>query len=939
MNNMNIKQARHRFLSLVLSPILVAPAAADTPAQPRAQSFGDSAALTAWRFSNGPEWPGATGSLTWRGDGGRDGGGVLVLAHDFSQGGSYVAALTDVPADPSPVAVNLWLHKPAANNMIVRCVDARGEAFQKDLRYHYPGWQQVEIALADWVYSWGGDGKFDAPARQFDILIQPDGGQPVGELLIDDVAWRFADETAPSATRVATYLESDFLSGDPWKPSGPADATWEKATLDYQFVPGQDAVGLAYGRSILGKPQTMRLTVETSTGGHELTAMCGSHFQYFHKTLGKLDGPGEHTLEIPLGDMSAWRYEGGENDGMVRYPLRLENIGVRRAGAEAAAGRIRFKSLRFVTEVDRGQQVLVQPTVTRVDPDTARFDVRVRSLLPPAATARGECTLTYSIGSFDRPLRSGVIHLPLPSAEADQTCTVYCPFGDVTMLEGRFTAVTPAASSRPAGVTIARADTRAIDTALDPASRMGVGMYLYRYHDHPRAKEEMARLCKLAAAAGVKWTREEFHWNWIEKKQGEYDFSFFDQLVDTARSHGISVYGLMCYWTEWTGPPMTEEFIAPYCDYLRAVVGRYKERIRHWEIWNEPNIFFWPGPKELYPKLCAAAYRTIKEVDPQAQVLICSTAGIDIKFIKQVLAENPPFDGLTVHPYRHGLDPHGFIKELQDASALAGGKDVWITEMGWPSQIGGLSERAQAGYVARTYLAALAAPATRSVAWYDFREDGTDPYYHEHHFGLVRRDLTPKIGYRALAAVGRLVGSAPYEASPDLGKNIIAFVYRDGARRVMALWPTERTRLVGLEFGGQPPQVLNAMGEPARVQHDRGLHVLRMEHDLPVYLVGAGPIDVKLKDWPVALACDRSAYHAGDVVTIAAEGLDAQTSVRLERVPPNWIVESQELPLRVKIAPQAPPGDYDIELRVSTVNTGDYHLPVRVTVAAGLVRG
>jgi hypothetical protein len=89
----------------------------------------------------------------------------------------------------------------------------------------------------------------------------------------------------------------------------------------------------------------------------------------------------------------------------------------------------------------------------------------------------------------------------------------------------------------------------------------------------------------------------------------------------------------------------------------------------------------------------------------------------------------------------------------------------------------------------------------------------------------------------------------------------------------------------------------------------------------------------------VALVCDRSAYHAGDVVTIAAEGLDAQTSVRLERVSPNWIVESQELPLRVKIAPQVPPGDYDLELRVSTVNIGDYHLPVRVTVAAGLVRG
>ena len=42
---------------------------------------------------------------------------------------------------------------------------------------------------------------------------------------------------------------------------------------------------------------------------------------------------------------------------------------------------------------------------------------------------------------------------------------------------------------------------------------------------------------------------------------------------------------------------------------------------------------------------------------------------------------------------------------------------------------------------------ALASGAARSVSWYDFREDGTDPYYNEHHFGLIRQDLTPKIGY------------------------------------------------------------------------------------------------------------------------------------------------------------------------------------------------
>jgi hypothetical protein len=37
-------------------------------------------------------------------------------------------------------------------------------------------------------------------------------------------------------------------------------------------------------------------------------------------------------------------------------------------------------------------------------------------------------------------------------------------------------------------------------------------------------------------------------------------------------------------------------------DYVRflKLVQHYKKEIKQWEIWNEPNIFFWQGPKDLY---------------------------------------------------------------------------------------------------------------------------------------------------------------------------------------------------------------------------------------------------------------------------------------------------------------------------------------------------
>jgi hypothetical protein len=39
------------------------------------------------------------------------------------------------------------------------------------------------------------------------------------------------------------------------------------------------------------------------------------------------------------------------------------------------------------------------------------------------------------------------------------------------------------------------------------------------------------------------------------------------------------------------------------------------EAIKQWEIWNEPNIFFWQGPKDLYAELLTKSYAAIKEME------------------------------------------------------------------------------------------------------------------------------------------------------------------------------------------------------------------------------------------------------------------------------------------------------------------------------------
>lgn len=915
------------------TPTATAPAADGRPALGDVQYFESDKVRSSWEFSDGREWPGARGALTWSAERGRTRGGALVLAYDFDAGGNYVAAITPLPAEPPVRAVRLWLHKPAANLMIFRAVDAHGEVFQKDVRFDYRGWQQLEIGLDGWVHRWGGDGKFDEPATAFHILIESQGGNRKGELLIDEVQWVYESSAADPGTRTTLYTESEFDAADGFSPGGGAAGTrYASGLWTYRFSDEQAGCRLHYGRSALGRPQALRLTLESDGTGHEVRAIFGSHFQNFSRALGTLDNPGRVTLTVPMGDMRTWEHSGGQDDGVVRYPLRLEQIVLVRKGAQDA-GELRLWKLEYLTDHDAQRPIYVVPQVER-EGDAVRFRALLRSLAEEPLW--GELKLV--VRSLDEVIATKTEELTVPAGGTVMFDTVVSR-GSHLVLEGEFEFLFAGGSSGRFSTTIAAARAAPAGTPLRPESRIGAGLYLYRFHGHPAARDWLDRMCRLAAGAGVKWTREEFHWNWIERTQGTFDFSFFDQLVDAATTHGISVYGLMCYWTEWSQPPFTDEFIEHYCNYLRAVVTRYKDRIRHWEIWNEPNIFFWPDDKERYPVLLKRAYETIKAIDPEAEVLGCSTAGIDGNFIRMVLAAEAPFDALTIHPYRHALDTTAFIRELRQTRTLVGGRDVWITEMGWPSQLlDGLTERAQAGYVARTYIAAIASGAVRSVAWYDFREDGDDPFYHEHHFGLVRGDLTPKIGYQALATVGELLAQAEPVGDLELGDELEGYLFRHPDGYVAALWSPDTTRLVRFAITPDDFELRSVIGTPAASVRGEDALTVRLERGLPVYVLSSRRPELRVLGDVLPARLTPATVHPGEVLQVSWEPV-AGVVVQAPVPPHGWSDELEVSGTRaaIQVPGHAVTGMHEVLLPV-TVGDRTLTLPLHVEVVPKLLR-
>jgi len=343
---------------------------------------------------------------------------------------------------------------------------------------------------------------------------------------------------------------------------------------------------------------------------------------------------------------------------------------------------------------------------------------------------------------------------------------------------------------------------------LRPDLPWGMGVYMYRSSPETAftsayvtdsGAEGLARMEKraaLAQAAGIKWERGIFEMHKIVPSPGKYDFTFADKMVETAERHGITLYGLGSSTWPAGSHPYTPEGYAAWTEALRRCAERYKGRVKGWEIWNEPNIDFWKGPKEDYVTLLNMAYPAVKSADPSAPVVAFSTAGVALNFIDEHIGRPARFDAISIHPYRGAPYEHAFLADIAAITNRARGAAAWLSEIGWPTGCGPntYSERRQASYYARAYLAAAGSGMVRVINGYDFVDDGFSPQDRENNFGVLRRDYTPKPAYRALAKVCRtfVEGRPSLEAVPA-GDGLDVWIFRMGGKS--AVWSTTAARL------------------------------------------------------------------------------------------------------------------------------------------------
>ena len=301
------------------------------------------------------------------------------------------------------------------------------------------------------------------------------------------------------------------------------------------------------------------------------------------------------------------------------------------------------------------------------------------------------------------------------------------------------------------------------------------------------SEEEIKRELDGMAATGATWLRIGFLWTALESQgPGQYTWGKLDQVVQWATERGLRLVANVSYTPKWARPAgcATDMMCPPvdmdlYARFMGALVRHYSALgVKHYEVWNEPNQYFWWKPRPnpaAYAEMVRKAYIQAHLADPTVTLIAGAfapardnEAGTTLNprtflagMYKAGVAGH--FDALSFHPYSADQDPStvaywnmmtGVGPDLVDIMSSHGdiGKKIWGTEMSYST--GTHPKAVTEDEQARLLRLAIETWRQQSYAgplfFFTYRDIGTNPNNIGENYGLVKRDFTPK---RALSAM------------------------------------------------------------------------------------------------------------------------------------------------------------------------------------------
>jgi hypothetical protein len=360
--------------------------------------------------------------------------------------------------------------------------------------------------------------------------------------------------------------------------------------------------------------------------------------------------------------------------------------------------------------------------------------------------------------------------------------------------------------------------------------------------------------------SGAKWVRigqyenssEQVSWDWVEQMPGHYAVPrSADEAVRSLLDNKVSIEVELQYSnplyaedkskrpTRVTLPPpgigqgdkpvnpiflapKTDEQIEAFLGYVRFMVGHYKGRINHWELWNEEDDGYWQPEMQKtekakwYGQVFCRFADAVHATDADAKVMFGGLGGPNLEFASTALKGCPEkIDIMAYHCYPDG--PFGIGRPPEEIDPLYGGAafrkgvlsipgirsdlEFYLNEWNVNPKAKGSNQSVQARYLPRFYLEQLA-HNIRGAIWVLMpATDGNE----DNRMGILEGDtqgpdaFRPREAYFAFQNLSAVFGQTVRDPGGEnalqpvkqyAAGDLRSFWFRDRAsgRRVFAYW-------------------------------------------------------------------------------------------------------------------------------------------------------
>ncbi len=322
----------------------------------------------------------------------------------------------------------------------------------------------------------------------------------------------------------------------------------------------------------------------------------------------------------------------------------------------------------------------------------------------------------------------------------------------------------------------------------------------------------------LIAATGVTTTRVDVFWGDVaatrpadpeDPADPAYDFSRYDLIFQSLAERGITPIVSVYHTPSWSSGGASEpaggriNTLAPdpedFGAFMTALAARYTgdfpspggqplPAVRHFEIWNEPNLSGFLRPPgwddesltvqeltdarlDVYAAMAEAGHAGIKAADPAATVIAgvggprssTSRTGVGaVQWVRGLVDRGIPLDAYSQHVYPAAAPEEETTvvpswstigRFLTELDAFRPGIDLYITEAGYTTAPTSfretqVTEDEQADYLEDIYsLPQLRSERIRTIVWFNLQDNANWPA------GLIREDGSRKPSYERFLSV------------------------------------------------------------------------------------------------------------------------------------------------------------------------------------------